>query len=109
MSTAAVTYQSLDCLSCANCLPADIILEVPFALVTDPPGDYGFIYGSLTAVTFDGTFYNYTFEFDDTQVSSGNQILPSNILGVLCEGTLTHWIADQRFPAMFAYPRGKPT
>lgn len=97
MPTKQVTWQSKTRLSCAGCLPADIVLCVPPELVEDTP--HTTINASLTVVTpvysKCDTTWKYVATYDDAQLIDGANLLGSQITGAFCKGCLTQWVLDQ--------------
>lgn len=112
MGFQTVTWTSRTRLSCAGCAPANVILSVTESKVAEPACPAGFlspptnqtvqrsyVYAQLMATTpfrdsCSGTYFKYSFTYDDSQLISGASLLSSDINGAICEGALTDWVKD---------------
>jgi hypothetical protein len=115
MAILTLQYESKDRLACAACLPADLILIVPPHLVAahdcpscydtgegapEEPFEFNYIEAELiqSAKIYDSCtkcyFWRYTISYDNVQISEGETLTESDILGVFCRGILAQWVED---------------
>lgn len=109
MSLLTVDYKSYSKLSCAGCLPAEVVLCLPKELVgsqnicvADAPAPYEFSYINAQLISYmqlldtcHKVYYRYVFSYDDTQLVSSTVLTCADIEGVFCKGCLTQWIEDK--------------
>lgn len=98
----SVEWSSGSLLSCAGCLPADVVLCVNPGLLPQPLDYYEFttIDASLVSIAKSTTCgceatYRYTFEFDDLDLIAPTELIASDITGVFCKSCFTQWVLDE--------------
>lgn len=106
MSTREVQYSSYQRISCAGCIPANVILCVPAEAIDQSNyEDAGLTKTTIEAQLTDlevvkatcstGKKYKYTFEYDDSLLVDGRILACQDIQGVVCRGCLTKYIDEQ--------------
>lgn len=96
MALKEVRYKNSQKLDCEGCLPAQVIIAVPNVLVADSYADLpGFINAQLTKAVSVPDGRIYTFEYDDIQLSTSEELKGSDILGVMCDNILIAWLRQE--------------
>lgn len=106
MATREVQYSSYQRISCAGCIPANVILCVPAEAIDQSAyEDAGLTKTTIEAQLTDlevvkatcstGKKYKYTFEYDDSLLIDGRILACQDIQGVVCRGCLTKYIDEQ--------------
>lgn len=108
MAQKEVTYTSSSKLSCADCLPANVILCVPASLIApvlcpDQESDETYEYRHIearilsvcTAVNCGLTAsYTYTIDYNEELLLDDYDLRSRDIQGIFCKGCLTNWVED---------------
>lgn len=89
-----VQYESCTRLSCAGCLPSDVVLCLDEEIVES---GHTFIEATLTQAcktygSCNSTKWKYVFEYDTDLLVDSRVLVPSDIEGVFCKGCLTNWV-----------------
>lgn len=97
-----VEWSSGELLTCAGCLPADVILCVTPALLPQVLDYYEFSTIDATLILVGKTStcgcnisYKYTFEYDEDDLIAPTPLIASDITGVMCKNCFTTWVADE--------------
>lgn len=109
MTTQQVSFTTKICLECREYTNPSVILCVPSDIVaqhtcptggTTPLTDYPYSYIEATLVSFKNLgscgecFFNYVFQYDDTQLTEGAQLHSGDVLGVFCLDCLAQYVMD---------------
>lgn len=100
MTTQTVQYVSATVIAC-SCEPMS-----PVVMCVDPAKvaphaclvsgventPYSFVEGALVSVTKSCSSYTYIFQYDDTQLNTGQLLTPEDITSVFCKGCFTDWV-----------------
>lgn len=97
----SVEWSSGSLLSCAGCLPADVVLCVNPGLLPQPLESHEFttIDASLVSVATSRTCgcentYRYTIEYNDADLLAPTELIASDVTGLFCKTCFTQWVED---------------
>jgi len=109
MTTQQVSFTTKTCLECRDINNPSVIICVPSNIVAQhacPPGgttpetDFTWGYIQATLVAFKNLsscnecFFNYTFQYDDTQLVPDAQLTSGDIMGVFCLDCLAQYVLN---------------
>ena len=94
MATQTVKYTTSTQLTCAACLPADVVLCVPVSIDANATlaSQSGIIEATITFASRAGAYWTYTLEYDDDQLVDGILLTAAMIQGIVCRGCLFSYI-----------------
>lgn len=96
MALVEIQFTTSARLTCADCLPASVILCIPVSLDANATesSTTGIVEGEITVVETSGSYYVYTIEYDDDQIVEGQTLTSDLIQGIFCVGCLTNWAQE---------------